>query len=54
MAARNILVINCGSSSIKFALINEAQPHFTLSGLSSRLKGAKNCGAAPAISSSEQ
>ena len=37
MSARNILVINCGSSSIKFALINEAQPHFTLSGLAERL-----------------
>lgn len=28
MPARNILVINCGSSSIKFALVNEAQEHF--------------------------
>ena len=37
MPSRNILVINCGSSSIKFALINEAQPHFTLSGLAERL-----------------
>ncbi|WP_240440147.1 hypothetical protein, partial [Pseudomonas aeruginosa] len=24
MPSRNILVINCGSSSIKFALVNEA------------------------------
>lgn len=37
MPARNILVINCGSSSIKFALINEAQPEFILSGLAERL-----------------
>jgi acetate kinase len=37
MPARNILVINCGSSSIKFALVNEAQPHFALSGLAERL-----------------
>ncbi len=37
MPARNILVINCGSSSIKFALVNEAQPDFILSGLAERL-----------------
>src|SRR3989338_3567561 len=37
MPARNILVINCGSSSIKFALINEAQDAFILSGLSDSL-----------------
>ncbi len=37
MPARNILVINCGSSSIKFALVNEAQEHFPLSGLAERL-----------------
>jgi acetate kinase len=37
MPARNILVINCGSSSIKFALINEEQPDFILSGLAERL-----------------
>ncbi len=37
MPARNILVINCGSSSIKFALINEAQDAFILSGLAERL-----------------
>lgn len=37
MSARNILVINCGSSSIKFALVNEAQETFILSGLVERL-----------------
>ena len=37
MPARNILVINCGSSSIKFALVNEAQDTFLLSGLAERL-----------------
>jgi acetate kinase len=37
MSARNILVINCGSSSIKFALVNEARPTFTLSGMAERL-----------------
>ena len=37
MPARNILVINCGSSSIKFALVNEDQPQFVLSGLAERL-----------------
>ncbi|MET1076903.1 MAG: acetate kinase [Pseudomonas sp.] len=37
MPARNILVINCGSSSIKFALVNEAHSQFTLSGLAERL-----------------
>lgn len=37
MPARNILVINCGSSSIKFALVNEAQEAFSLSGLAERL-----------------
>ncbi|SUD38733.1 acetate kinase [Ectopseudomonas mendocina] len=37
MSARNILVINCGSSSIKFALVNEAQENFILSGLAERL-----------------
>ncbi|MGP0173886.1 acetate kinase [Pseudomonas sp. NCHU5208] len=37
MSARNILVINCGSSSIKFALVNEAQEAFILSGLAERL-----------------
>ncbi|MBG0845793.1 acetate kinase [Pseudomonas chengduensis] len=37
MSARNILVINCGSSSIKFALVNETQETFMLSGLAERL-----------------
>ncbi|MGE6659208.1 acetate kinase [Pseudomonas sp. NPDC077408] len=37
MSARNILVINCGSSSIKFALVNEAQASFPLQGLAERL-----------------
>lgn len=37
MASRNILVINCGSSSIKFALINEDQGTATLQGLAERL-----------------
>ncbi|WP_457977845.1 acetate kinase [Ectopseudomonas composti] len=37
MSARNILVINCGSSSIKFALVNEAQETFIVSGLAERL-----------------
>ncbi|WP_222910931.1 acetate kinase [Pseudomonas sp. DNDY-54] len=37
MSARNILVINCGSSSIKFALVNEAQADFPLQGLAERL-----------------
>lgn len=37
MPARNILVINCGSSSIKFALVNEAHSQFPLSGLAERL-----------------
>ena len=40
MPARNILVINCGSSSIKFALVNEAESTFTLSGLAERLGSA--------------
>ncbi|MDH1262025.1 acetate kinase [Pseudomonas sp. GD03944] len=39
MPARNILVINCGSSSIKFALVNEAHSQFPLSGLAERLGG---------------
>lgn len=37
MSARNILVINCGSSSIKFALVNEAQQSFAISGIAERL-----------------
>jgi acetate kinase len=40
MPARNILVINCGSSSIKFALVNETQEAFSLSGLAERLGSA--------------
>lgn len=41
MQARNILVINCGSSSIKFALVDEAHTQFSLSGLAERLGGAQ-------------
>ena len=37
MSARNILVINCGSSSLKFALVNESQASFPLQGLAERL-----------------
>ncbi|MFC3606637.1 acetate kinase [Stutzerimonas tarimensis] len=37
MPSRNILVINCGSSSIKFALVNEGQSSFPLQGLAERL-----------------
>ncbi|MFZ5957541.1 acetate kinase [Pseudomonas knackmussii] len=37
MTARNILVINCGSSSIKFALACEAREGFILHGLAERL-----------------
>lgn len=37
MPARNILVINCGSSSIKFALVNEAHSQFSLNGVAERL-----------------
>ncbi|HTN31329.1 MAG TPA: acetate kinase [Pseudomonas sp.] len=37
MSARNILVINCGSSSLKFALVNESQDVFPLQGLAERL-----------------
>lgn len=37
MSARNILVINCGSSSIKFALVNEDQATLPLQGLAERL-----------------
>ena len=40
MPARNILVINCGSSSIKFALINEDHQPIALSGLAERLGSA--------------
>ncbi|VXB64893.1 acetate kinase (propionate kinase) [Pseudomonas sp. 8AS] len=41
MPARNILVINCGSSSLKFALVNEAREAFILSGLAERLGTAE-------------
>lgn len=37
MAQALVLVINCGSSSIKFALVDESRPHFPLSGLAERL-----------------
>lgn len=37
MASRNILVINCGSSSIKFALSNEDREGFLLHGLAERI-----------------
>lgn len=37
MTARNVLVINCGSSSIKFALVSEAGEGFPLQGLAERL-----------------
>lgn len=37
MSARNILVINCGSSSLKFALINRAHSAPLVSGLAERL-----------------
>jgi acetate kinase len=36
-----VLVINCGSSSIKFALVNSRQPDFLLSGLAERLGTAE-------------
>ena len=38
MPPRNILVINCGSSSLKFALINEAQERAVLRGMAERLE----------------
>ena len=40
MPARNILVINCGSSSIKFALVNQDHTSFALSGIAERLGSA--------------
>lgn len=40
MPARNILVINCGSSSIKFALVDPEQAQFAISGLAERLGSA--------------
>ena len=44
MPARNILVINCGSSSLKFALINEVQDAFILSGLAEALDSLQGIG----------
>jgi acetate kinase len=38
MSSRNILVINCGSSSIKFALYGEGRTTATLSGIAERLE----------------
>jgi acetate kinase len=37
MAGSNILVINAGSSSLKFALVNEQQEQFPIQGLAERL-----------------
>lgn len=37
MAGRHILIINAGSSSLKFALVNEAQVQFPIQGLAERL-----------------
>lgn len=37
MSGRNVLVINSGSSSIKFALVNEDQDDFILEGLAERI-----------------
>jgi acetate kinase len=37
MQARHILVINCGSSSIKFALVHEAHSQTSLSGVAQNL-----------------
>ena len=37
MSGRNILVINSGSSSIKFALVNENQDDFIIEGLAERI-----------------
>ncbi|MDP1540566.1 MAG: acetate kinase [Moraxellaceae bacterium] len=37
MAGRHILVINAGSSSLKFALVNEQQEQFPIQGLAERL-----------------
>ncbi|MBC9249756.1 propionate kinase [Pseudomonas alcaligenes] len=41
MSARNILVINCGSSSLKFALISQAHSSPLISGLADRLGSAE-------------
>ncbi len=37
MTSRNILVINCGSSSIKFALVNEDRADFPIQGIVERI-----------------
>ena len=37
MSSRNVLVINSGSSSIKFALVNEDSEQFPIQGLAERL-----------------
>lgn len=37
MSGRNVLVINSGSSSIKFALVNEDQDEFIIEGLAERI-----------------
>ncbi len=37
MSSRNVLVINSGSSSIKFALVNEDSETFLIQGLAERL-----------------
>jgi acetate kinase len=41
MPARNILVINCGSSSLKFALVSQAHSTPLISGLADRLGSAE-------------
>ena len=41
MSARNILVINCGSSSIKFALVSQAHSSPLISGQAERLGSAE-------------
>lgn len=37
MSSANILVLNCGSSSIKFAIFNMTQQNVLISGLAERL-----------------
>ena len=37
MSGRNVLVINSGSSSIKFALVNEEREEFLMEGLAERI-----------------
>jgi len=43
MSIRNILVINCGSSSIKFALFGEGRSACSLSGIADRLGAPEAC-----------